>query len=97
MLVLTSNQNRIDSDLMMNAMRVWENILDKAKDKFRDNSLSSQYSFADYLLANLKISLSSELKLSEELIDAMIEFFEKSELIENGCLSLKELSLKGDE
>lgn len=94
MLVLTSNQNRIDSDLMMNAMRVWENILDKAKDKFRDNSLSSQYSFADYLLANLKISLSSELKLSEELIDAMIEFFEKSELIENGCLSLKELSLK---
>jgi len=96
MLVLTSNKNRIDSDLMMKAIRICEEILDEAKDKFQDDSLSSQYSFADYLLANLKHSLSSKLHLSEELADAMIDFFDKSELIDNGCLSLKDLSLKGE-
>jgi hypothetical protein len=95
MLVITSNRTKIDPEIMQKAILVWEEILQEARDKFGDTTIPTDYPFSDYLFKNFKEHLLSSLPSSENLIDALVDFFYKSELIENGCLKLSDLSLAG--
>jgi len=95
MLVITSNRTKIDPEIMKKVIIVWEEILQEARAKFGDTTIPTHYPFSDYLFKNFKERLLSSLDSSENLIDALVDFFNKSELIENGCLTLSDLSLAG--
>jgi hypothetical protein len=95
MLVLTSYQMKVDSEIMIKAIHVWEEILVEARAKFGDVTIPTHYPFSDYLLEHLKKRLLSSLICEENLIDGIVEYFNQSELIENGCLALSDLSLAG--
>jgi hypothetical protein len=86
---------KIDLDVMNKAMMVWEKIIQEAQAKFGDVTIPTHYSVSDYLLKHFKERLLSALPSSENLIDALVDYFNKSELIENGCLTLSDLSLAG--
>ncbi len=95
MLVLTSNQTKIDSEIMKKAIYVREKLFEEAREKFGDVTIPTHYPFSDYLIENVKQRLLSSLSCEENLIDAIVEYFNQSELIENGCLALTNLSLAG--
>jgi len=95
MLVLTSNRTKIDSEIMRKAILVWEDILSEARAKFGDITIPTHYSFSDYLLTHFKERLLTSLSCSNDLIDALVDYFNETELIENGCLTLSNLSLSG--
>ena len=93
-LILTSDRNEISFDIMTKAIIVWEDLLDEARAKFGYTTIPIHYAFSDYLLEHIKIRLLKS-GIPENLIDAFIDYFDKSELIENGCLALSDLSLAG--
>jgi len=95
MLVITSNQMKIDSEIMKKAIKVWEELLEEARAKFGDITIPTHYPFSDYLLKHLKERLLSRLSCSDDIIDAIVDYFNKDELIENGCFALSDLSLVG--
>lgn len=94
-LVLTTNRTQIDSTIIDQAIEVWEEVLEEARAKFSDRTLPTDDSCSDYLLGQLKERLSSRLSCEEHLLNAIVHYFNQSELIENGCLSLGDLSLAG--
>jgi hypothetical protein len=95
MLVITSDRSKIDPQIMIKAISVWEAILYEARSKFGDITIPTHSSFSDYLLQHFKERLLTSLASSHNLIDALIDYFNKTELIENGCLALSNLSLAG--
>lgn len=97
MLVLTTNQTKIDSTIIDQSMEVWEEVLEEAQAKFGDRTLTTDHPCSDYLLGQLRERLSSRLSCEEDLLNAIVNYFNQSELIENGCLSLGDLSLAGRE
>ena len=94
-LVLTSNRTKIDSEIIDKAIEIWEDLLDEAQAKFGDRTIPTNYSCSDFLLGHLKERLASKLTIEGNLIDAIVDYFNQNELIENGCLSLADLSLAG--
>ena len=80
---------------MNQAIAVWEEILVEARAKFGDMTIPTHYPFSDYLLEHFKKHLLSSLSVDENIIDALVDYFNKGELIENGCLTLSDLSLAG--
>ena len=95
MLVLTSNGTKIDSKVMKQAMQIREKLFDEARGKFGDATIPTDYPFSDYLTEHAKQRLTSSLACEENVIDALAEYFNQSELIENGCADLTNLSLAG--
>jgi len=80
---------------MKKAINIWEKLLEEIQAKFGDITIPTNYPISDYLSKNLKERLLSSLTSSENLIDAIVDYFNKSELIENGCLTLSNLSVAG--
>jgi hypothetical protein len=96
MLVLTSDRTKIDSEIMKQALHIRDELLEEARNKFGDTTIPTHYPFSDYLIEHAKQRLLSSLSSCEEnVIDAIAEYFNQSELIENGCLALTNLSLSG--
>ncbi|CAF4367403.1 unnamed protein product, partial [Adineta steineri] len=92
-LVILSDGTELDSEIMQKAKLVWDDIAEEAQAKFGDTTIPAHYSLADYLQKHLKERLSSSLSCSDNIIDGLIDYFSSIELIENGCLSLSDLSL----
>ncbi|CAF1405759.1 unnamed protein product [Adineta steineri] len=92
-LVILSDGTKLDPEIMQKARLVWDDIVEEAQAKFGDTTIPAHYSLADYLQKHLKERLSSSLSCSDNIIDGLIDYFSSSELIENGCLTLSDLSL----
>ncbi|UJR27003.1 hypothetical protein I4U23_008308 [Adineta vaga] len=92
-LVLKSDRTEFDCELMEKAILVWEELLDEAAAKFNEKQHPKQHSVSDYLLEHFKERLIASISCSNHIIDALIDYFDKLELIENGCLTLSDLSL----
>ncbi|CAF1271176.1 unnamed protein product [Adineta steineri] len=92
-LVILSDGTELDSEIMQKAKLVWDDIVEEAQAKFGDTTIPAHYSLADYLQKHLKERLLSSLSCSDNIIDALIDHFSSTELIENGCLTLSDLSL----
>ncbi|CAF4395107.1 unnamed protein product, partial [Adineta steineri] len=92
-LVVLSDGTKLDPEIMQKARLVWDDIVEEAQAKFGDTTIPAHYSLADYLQKHLKERLLSSLSCSDNIIDGLIDYFNSSELIENGCLSLSDLSL----
>lgn len=95
MLVITSERTTIDPKIMLQARTVWEELLDDAEAKFVEQATPTDYPFSDYLLEHFHKRLAASLPAETKLLDALIEYFQQAELIENGCLALSQLSLAG--
>ena len=80
---------------MLQAQTVWEELLDDAEAKFAEQATPTDYPFSDYLLEHFRKRLAASMPTETKLLDALIEYFQQAELIENGCLSLSQLSLAG--
>lgn len=80
---------------MKKAIHIWDKILEEARNLYGDQTISTDYPFSDYLARVFKERLTSELNTSEDIINAFVDYFDKNELIENGCLALSNLSLAG--
>jgi hypothetical protein len=93
MLVVTSERTTIDPKIMVQARMVWEELLKGAEAKFAEKSTPNDYPFSDYLLEHFHKRLAASIPTETKLLDALIEYFQQAELIENGCLSLSQLSL----
>ena len=95
MLVITSERTAIDPRIMLQARTVWEELLDDAQAKFAEQTTPVHYPFSDYLLEHFHQRLAASIPAESKLFDALIDYFQQAELIENGCLSLSNLSLAG--
>jgi hypothetical protein len=95
MLVITSDRTEIDTKIMNKAIEVWEETARDAQAKFGDVTIPTHYSLSDYLLQHLKKRLLDSLSVSENVIDAFVDYFNKFEVIECGCHTLSDLSLAG--
>ena len=80
---------------MEQAFHIRDKLFEEARSKFGDTTIPTHYPFSDYLNEHIKQRLLSSLSCEENVIDAIAEYFNQSELIENGCLALKDLSLSG--
>ena len=81
---------------MIKASAVWEELLLDARAKFGDRTVPTHYSFADYLLEHFRARLERALPSATHLLDALMNYFQKAELIEDGCDTLAKLSVAGD-
>lgn len=80
---------------MKKAIIIWEKTLEDARAKYGDETVPADYPISDYIFEVLNERLTSSLSTSKEIINALIDYFNKSELIENGCFTLSSLSLAG--
>ncbi len=95
LLAITSDRTEVDTKIMSKAIEVWDETLRDARAKFGHEIIPTHYSLSDYLLQHLKKRLLDSLSVSENVIDAFVDYFFKAEVIECGCLALSDLSLAG--
>ena len=94
-LVATADQQTIDSNTMMEAFDLFEGVLTDARALFAQRSTEANASLADYVDKHFRSRLHESLPDQKHLFEAILNYFDQSELIENGCASLAELSLAG--
>ncbi|CAF3870832.1 unnamed protein product [Rotaria sordida] len=92
-LAITSDRTIVDPEIIRQVLIVWEELLDEARSIFGDTTIPKNYPLSDYLLEHLKQRLLSAIPSLDNLVDAFCDFFNKGELIENGCFKLSDLSL----
>lgn len=96
MLVVTSDRAAISPEIMIKASAAWEELLLDARAKFGDGTVPTHYSFAEYLEAHFRARLQQVLPSATHLLDALMNYFQRAELIEDGCDTLAKLSVAGE-
>lgn len=94
---VTTDHQSVDSNKIMEALDLFEDVLADARALFSQRSTSANASFSDFLYENFRKRLENSLPNEKNLFDALLNYVDQNELIENGCSSLKELSLAGRE
>lgn len=94
-LAIIADRTILDSKTFEKAKDVWIKLIEQAESKFGDKTIPTHYSFSEYFLEHFKERFLNEIPSSEHLVDDFFDFFGKGEIIENGCLSLADLSLAG--
>ncbi|CAF5088844.1 unnamed protein product, partial [Rotaria magnacalcarata] len=92
-IAIRSDRTRLNPEIVDKVQTVWEEFAKEAQSKFGDITIPTDNSFYDYLVENFKPLFLSALPSCEHLLDEFIDYFDKTESIENGCSSLVKLSL----
>ena len=95
-LVVTSNGKNVQADLFEKAHDLWERATDKAEEVYDDRIASeAPVSFADFVLGDIRKRLLSSSMFSKDLIEPILDYLIKSEMLETACPTLSDLNLTG--
>ena len=93
-LIVTSDGKRIDGKVLEKAEKIRDRVLELAEEKYEDKRSSKPVAYTDFIPRELQKQLASA-SIPRDLVEPIVDYYLKMEMMETGCASLSDLNLVG--